>query len=235
FARLYANQPGVDPYTTVVSDVYQDLFGEGSFLGKGIYEVDAFEAATGGTFPENHILSHDHIEGCHARAGLVTDVELYDDFPASYQAYARRQHRWVRGDWQLLPWLFGRVPTASSPLSSPSGGEGHQQFPSPPEGEDRGEGGWRHNPLTTISRWKVLDNLRRSLLPPAFLLFLATGWLLLPGSPWVWTLAALAVLAFPVLVQASSILRVRPRSISWARHWRNSWGDLRTALAQLAL
>ena len=99
---------GIDPYTTAVSDVYQDLFGAGSFTGKGIYDVDAFEAAAGRTFPDNHILSHDLIEGNYARCGLVTDIELLDDFPASYHAYARREHRWVRGDWQLLPWLFAR-------------------------------------------------------------------------------------------------------------------------------
>ncbi|MBV9126260.1 MAG: glycosyl transferase family 36, partial [Planctomycetes bacterium] len=160
FARIFSGAPGLDPYTTAVSDVYQDLFREGSFTGKGIYDVDTFEAATGATFPENHILSHDLIEGCHARVGLVSDVEFLDEFPAKYHAYARRQHRWVRGDWQLLPWLFRRVPTA---------------------------GGVRPNPLTVLSRWKVLDNMRRSLVMPALLLLLAAGWLFLPGSAWVWT------------------------------------------------
>src|SRR5262249_28096768 len=129
FARLFSNKPGVDPYTTAVSDVYQDLFGEGSFVGKGIYAVGAFEAAVGTAFPENQILSHDLIEGCHARAGLVTDVELLDESPAGYPAHASRQHRWARGDWQLLPWLFRQVPTAHGRMD---------------------------NPLTAIGRWKVL-------------------------------------------------------------------------------
>ena len=105
FAALLATSGGIDPYSTAASDAYMDLFGVGSFTGKGIYDVDAFEAATGETFPENHILSHDLIEGNYARCGLVSDTELFDDFPARYHAYARREHRWVRGDWQLLPWL----------------------------------------------------------------------------------------------------------------------------------
>ena len=136
FAALLATSGGIDPYSTAASDAYMDLFGEGSFTGKGIYDVDAFEAATGATFPENHILSHDLIEGNYARCGLISDTELFDDFPARYRAYARREHRWVRGDWQLLPWLGRRVPTP---------------------------GGWRDNPLPLLERWKLLDNLRRSL------------------------------------------------------------------------
>ena len=108
---MLATSGGIDPYSTAASDAYMDLFGEGSFTGKGIYDVDAFEAATGSTFPENHILSHDLIEGNYARCGLLSDTELFDDFPARYRAYARREHRWVRGDWQLLPWLGRRVPT----------------------------------------------------------------------------------------------------------------------------
>ena len=139
FAALLAASGGIDPYSTAVSDTYMDLFGLGTFTGKGIYDVDAFEAATGEAFPENHILSHDLIEGNFARCGLVTDTELFDDFPARYHAYARREHRWVRGDWQLLPWLGRWVPTAE---------------------------GRRRNPLPLLERWKLLDNLRRSLVPP---------------------------------------------------------------------
>src|SRR5438552_2235501 len=111
FAQIYAGSAGLDPYTTAVSDTYQDLFGIGSFTGKGIYEVDAFDAAVGRTFPENQILSHDLIEGNYARCGLATDVELLDAFPGQYSAYALREHRWARGDWQLLPWLLRTVPT----------------------------------------------------------------------------------------------------------------------------
>jgi cyclic beta-1,2-glucan synthetase len=174
FARIFAGSAGIDPYTTAVSDVYQDLFGSGTFTGKGIYQVDAFDSATGDTFRDNHILSHDLIEGNHARCGLVTDIELLDDFPARYHAYARREHRWVRGDWQILPWLFWRVPVP---------------------------GGSGRNPLPLLERWKIFDNLRRSLVPPTLVLLLLLGWTLLPSSPWVWTGIALVVLAVPLLLQ----------------------------------
>ena len=172
FAALLASSGGIDPYSTAASDAYMDLFGVGSFTGKGIYDVDAFEAATGKTFPENQILSHDLIEGNYARCGLLSDTELFDDFPARYHAYARREHRWARGDWQLLPWLGPRVPTSS---------------------------GLRANPLPLVEQWKVFDNLRRSLVPPAILLLLVLGWLILPGSPWLWTAAAFAALALPLI------------------------------------
>ena len=175
FACIYAGSAGLDPYTTAVSDTYQDLFGLGSFTGKGIYDVDAFEAAVGHTFPENHILSHDLIEGNHARCGLVTDIELLDAFPSQYGAYALREHRWTRGDWQLLPWLFPTVPVPG--------------------------GGTRINPLPAVERWKILDNLRRSLLPPALIVLLILGWLVLPGPSWFWTGLVLLVLGWPLCLQ----------------------------------
>src|SRR5690606_30898150 len=102
FASIHSGHPGVDPYTTAYSDVYQDLYGEGSFTGKGIYDVEAFEEATHGRFPENALLSHDLIEGSYARAGLAAGISVYDDYPARYMTFARRRHRWIRGDWQLL-------------------------------------------------------------------------------------------------------------------------------------
>ena len=115
YARLFGGDAGLDPYTRAVSDVYQDLFGEGSFTGKGIYDVDAFEKATHGRFPENTLLSHDLIEGAYPRAGLATDIEVYDDYPTRYLSYARRKHRWIRGDWQLLKWLSRWVPGPDGP------------------------------------------------------------------------------------------------------------------------
>ena len=165
FARTYAGHTGVDPYTTAVSDVYQDLFGEGIFTGKGLYDVDAFAAALDGRVPENALLSHDLFEGLYARTALVTDIEVVDDYPSSVLAHARRQHRWVRGDWQILWWLFPFVPSRT---------------------------GLERNRLPLIARWKILDNLRRSLLPPATLLLLVLGWTVLPGRPVVWTAIALA-------------------------------------------
>lgn len=171
FARVYAGHTGVDPYTTAISDTYQDLFREGVFTGKGLYDVDAFMASLEGRIPENALLSHDLFEGLHARAALVTDVEVVDDYPASVLAHARRQHRWARGDWQILFWLFPLVPTRE---------------------------GWERNRLPVISRWKILDNLRRTLVAPVTLAVLALGWLVLPGSSLVWTVGVLTAIAFPL-------------------------------------
>jgi cyclic beta-1,2-glucan synthetase len=174
FARIFAGSAGLDPYASAVSDVYQDLFGQGTFTGKGLYDIDAFEATAGQAFPDNCILSHDLIESNFARCALATDIEVYDDFPAKYTAYARREHRWVRGDWQLLPWLGRRVPTRT---------------------------GTATNVLPLLERWKIVDNLRRSLVPPAVVLLLALGWTVLPGVPAAWTLAVVVVLSLPFLLQ----------------------------------
>ncbi|MHB8997104.1 MAG: GH36-type glycosyl hydrolase domain-containing protein [Armatimonadota bacterium] len=174
FASTFAGQGGVDPYPTAVSDVYQDLFGEGIYMGKGIYEVDAFIAVLDGQLPENAVLSHDLLEGGHVRAGAVTDVEVVDGFPAAYLAAARRMHRWVRGDWQLLPWLLPQVRKAS--------------------------GEFVRNPLRPISRWKILDNLRRSLVAPALFLLLFLGLTVLPGSPGLWLAVALLGITLPIIV-----------------------------------
>jgi len=171
FARVYAGHTGVDPYSSAVSDTYQDLFNEGIFTGKGLYDVDAFMAALEGRVPENALLSHDLFEGLHARVALVTDVEVVDDYPASVLAHARRQHRWVRGDWQILFWLFPLVPTRE---------------------------GWERNRLPVIARWKILDNLRRTLVAPATVALLALAWLVLPGTPLSWTLGVLAAIALPL-------------------------------------
>ncbi|WP_435019716.1 GH36-type glycosyl hydrolase domain-containing protein [Tundrisphaera sp. TA3] len=189
FAGLLAASAGIDPYANAVSDIYMDLFDLGTFTGKGIYDVDAFESAVGRAFPDNRILSHDLIEGNYARCGLVTDVELFDDFPPRYHAYALREHRWARGDWQLLPWLGRTVPTLDGP---------------------------RRNPLPDVERWKVFDNLRRSLVPPALLALLILGWTVLPGSPWLWTAVALAVPALPVFqnIFGASFSAVKGHSFS---------------------
>ncbi|HEV3140253.1 MAG TPA: glucoamylase family protein, partial [Vicinamibacterales bacterium] len=173
FARTYAGHTGVDPYTTAVSDVYQDLFDEGSFTGKGLYDVDAFAAALEGRVPENALLSHDLFEGLYARTALVTDIEVVDDYPSSVLAHARRQHRWVRGDWQILWWLLPWVPSRA---------------------------GVTRNRLPLIARWKILDNLRRSVLAPATVLLLVAGWTILPGAPSIWTALALAPAAFPLAI-----------------------------------
>ena len=168
FARIFSGRVGVDPYTTAVSDVYQDLFGEGIFTGKGIYDVKIFHQVTHKAFPENTILSHDLIEGLYARAGLVTDVELVDGYPANYLAYMRRLHRWVRGDWQLLPWLF--------------------------------------KPIPFVSRWKIFDNLRRSLEAPALLLLLILAFTVFSGEPWIWVGLISLSLIWPMVLNLISRL-----------------------------
>ncbi|MCA1715016.1 MAG: cyclic beta 1-2 glucan synthetase, partial [Gammaproteobacteria bacterium] len=195
FVRLYGSEPGIDPYTRAVSDVYQDLFSEGSFVGKGIYDVDAFEHALAGRMPDNRILSHDLLEGCYARAGLVSDVQLYEDYPARYAVDVKRRHRWIRGDWQLLPWLWPRVP-------APGG---------------RGE----NNPLSMLSRGKLADNLRRSLVPAAIAALLVMGWLLAAQSG-LWSLAVLSVLLVPPLLASLTDLARRPRDLPLRAHLRQA-------------
>jgi len=208
FARLYAGHTGVDPYTTAVSDTYQDLFAEGIFTGKGLYDVDAFMAALEGRVPENALLSHDLFEGIFARAGLVTDVEVVDDYPASVLAHARRQHRWVRGDWQILWWLLPFAPSRS---------------------------GLQRNRVPAISRWKIFDNLRRSLAAPATTALLLWGWTVAPGSPLAWTAVVLAALAFPLYPILMTALR-GPRPQQPARVFlRLAAEEGSTALAQTLL
>ncbi len=170
YAALCGSDSGIDPYTRAVSDVYQDLFGEGSFIGKGIYDVDAFALALEGRLPENRILSHDLLEGCYARAGLLSDVQLYEEHPSRYSADVNRRYRWIRGDWQLIRWLLPGVP---GPAGNP-----------------------QKNPLSALSRWKLLDNLRRSLVPAALTCLFLVGWTIL-SSPWIWTLAGLGVILIP--------------------------------------
>jgi cyclic beta-1,2-glucan synthetase len=174
-ASLYSGETGFDIYTRAVSDVYQDLFGEGIFAGKGIYEVSILQQVLDRRFPRNALLSHDLIEGSYARAGLVTDIEIIDDYPSHYSAHTRRKHRWVRGDWQIARWLLNRVPDES----------GH----------------YVANPINTISRWKILDNLRRSLVEPITFLLFFLGWFILPGGALYWTLAGLVLLLLPSFVQ----------------------------------
>ena len=192
FARVFSGHVGIDPYTTAVSDVYQDLFHEGSYVGKGIYEVDAFDAALAGRVPENRLLSHDLFEGAYARTALCTDIQLVDDYPAHYLAFAARQHRWARGDWQIARWIWPSVPAA--------------------DGRTVG------NVLAVTARWKIFDNLRRSLLSPALVLLLLLGWTILPGSPWMWTGLALLTLGFPIYAQIGRSLSNRVRGVPLRMH-----------------
>jgi hypothetical protein len=169
-AALFAGETGLDPYTRAISDVYQDLYGEGTFAGKGIYEVDTLFRVLNGRFPRNLLLSHDLIEGAYARAGLATDIIVVEDYPSHYSAYNRRKHRWVRGDWQITEWLRDLVP-----------GESGARVP---------------NPISLVSRWKIFDNLRRSLVDPAILVLLLCGWLVME-HPFQWTIATICILFVP--------------------------------------
>ncbi len=174
FSKVFAGQGGIDIYTNAVSDIYQDYFDEGIFTGKGIYELAVFQRILRNAIPENTVLSHDLIEGAHVRTGLVTDIELIDGYPSRYNAHSMRQHRWVRGDWQLLPWLFGKVRNA------------------------RGE--VIRNPLSAINRWKILDNMRRSLVAPSEALLFLFSLSVLPGNALVWFFFALVAAVFPMFV-----------------------------------
>ncbi len=186
FSALVAGDTGLDPYTRAVSDLYQDLFGEGMYFGKGIYDPEAFERSLRGRVPENAILSHDLFEGLHGRTGFVADVALFEEFSANYLTYSRRLHRWARGDWQLLPWLRRRVPLEG-------GGKGASCF-------------------SLISRWKILDNMRGSLFEPSLFAFLLLAWGWLPGSTSLWTLLVLLVPAAPAFSGAllASLRRALP-------------------------
>src|SRR5204863_5808385 len=201
YQRLSSGPCGVDPYAAAVSDVYQDLFGEGSYTGKGIYELDVFEAALAGRVPENTLLSHDLFEGVFARAGLVTDIELFEPAPSHYGVAAARQHRWARGDWQLLPWIVGYR---------------------------------SHVPIPLIGRWKMVDNLRRTLSAPAALLTLVAGWTLPAASPVVWTAFVLTTIALPTLVPILTVVIPRRRGISKRSYTRAIGWDLGLAASQTA-
>jgi cyclic beta-1,2-glucan synthetase len=200
YGRLFGGDAGIDPYTRAVSDVYQDLFGEGSFIGKGIYDVDVFEQVLGDRLPENRVLSHDLLEGGYARSGLISDVELVEESPARHDADVKRRHRWMRGDWQIAAWILPRVPTARR---APGG--------------KHGQAAHGPNPLSALSRMKILDNLRRSLVPGGLMLLLLLGWAGL-AQPVVWTLAAAAVLFVPALIGLAGDLMRKPEELAWRTH-----------------
>ena len=201
FAKLNAGSTGIDPYAGAVSDTYQDVFGEGSFTGKGIYEVDVFNAVLDGRIPEERLLSHDLMEGNFLRTALASDLEVLDDQPASYLAAGARMHRWIRGDWQTLPWLLRWVPA---------------------------EGGGRYrNPMSRLHRFKIIDNLRRSVLPMSLVVLGAAGWLLIPDPSWVWPAALAAVVLFPAYSHALDSLLSRPRGIAAREVLRPLWSDLK--------
>ncbi len=199
YQQVYSSAGGIEPYAAAISDVYQDLFGEGSFTGKGIYEVDAFMAAMKGRVPENTMLSHDLFEGIFARAALASDIEVIEDFPARMDVASKRQHRWIRGDWQLLPWIA------------------------------------RDASIPAVGRWKMVDNLRRSLVAPATMAALLAGWLLPATMAAVWTLWVLAMLALPRLLGLPHAVLPKRFGLSLSAHFNALGRDAATALAQIGL
>ncbi|MBV6303560.1 phosphorylase [Candidimonas humi] len=201
FQRLFSGPCGLDPYAAAVSNVYQDLFQEGSYTGKGIYDVDAFEAALSDRIPENTVLSHDLFEGIFARCGLVTDVEFFEDFPSNYQVAAVRGHRWMRGDWQLLPWILGL----------------------------------RGDTIPAIGRWKMLDNLRRSLSAPATVALLLASWLLPHAAPGAWAASVMLVLAAPAILSLCHGLLPTRSGVSMLSHLRAVAYDLLSGCAYVAI
>ena len=209
FQRVFSSASGIDPYAAAVSDVYQDLWGEGSYTGKGIYDVDAFETALAGRVPESTMLSHDLFEGTFARAGLASDVEVVEEFPSRYDVAAARQHRWARGDWQLLPWLVGRR---------------H------PKGIDRSVGA-----IPAIGRWKMLDNLRRSLSAPASVAALVVGWTLPLNAALAWTGFVLATIGLSTLLPVLSAIVPKRARITVRSHLRALAADVQLALSLTAL
>jgi cyclic beta-1,2-glucan synthetase len=193
FQRIFSSASGIDPYAAAVSDVYQDLLGEGSYTGKGIYDVDAFEAALEGRVPESTLLSHDLFEGTFARAGLASDIEVVEEFPSRYDVAAARQHRWTRGDWQLLPWILGPA-------------------------------------LPALGRWKMLDNLRRSLSAPASFAALVAGWMLPLPAALVWTGFVVSTIALATLLPVLSAIVPRRARVTLRSHLRALAADVRLAL-----
>ena len=207
FQRICSNMTGIDPYDSAVSDVYQDLFGEGSYAGKGIYDLDAFESALADRVPDGSLLSHDLFEGTYARAGLVSDIEVVEEFPARYDVAAARTHRWARGDWQLLPWILGR--------------------------RDLGRSGSGSLPL--IGRWKMLDNLRRTLTAPSCVAALIGGWMLPLPLCLLWTGFLVIALALPASIPVLAALIPRRRGLIAGSHLRALRSDARMALLQSLL
>ena len=204
YQRLFSSPGGIEPYAAAISDVYQDLFGEGSFTGKGIYDVDAFEAAQAGRVAENTMLSHDLFEGMFARAALASDIEVVEDFPARYDVDIRRQHRWARGDWQLLPWIFGK------------------------KRADRGG-------IPPVGRWKMIDNLRRSLLAPMALVALFAGWMLPFPTALLWTVLVVVMLALPRVLSLPFGLIPARSGVTLRSHFAALGADTLTALGQIGV
>ncbi len=191
YAKIHGNEPGTDPYTRAVSDVYQDIFKEGSFIGKGIYDVAAFERTFDQVFPDDSILSHDLLEGCYSRSGLITDIQLYEEYPNHYSADMQRRHRWIRGDWQIANWILPWVPGPHKKINK--------------------------NPLTLLSKWKIFDNIRRSLVPQAIFLLLLYGWIF-SSMPLYWTIVVSLIVLLPSIISFCWSIFSKPADVIFSQH-----------------
>ncbi len=209
FSRIFAGEEGRDPYASAVSDVYQDLFGEGIFTGKGIYDIDIFQKLLSNAIPENTVLSHDLLEGSYIRAGLVSDLELIDGYPSKYNSYAMRLHRWVRGDWQLIPWLNDHIRNRLGKVIK--------------------------NPLSPVSRWKIIDNLRRSMVAPAVMLLAALGFSLFPGNILMWIGILLFIMYFPFILSGIDYIVYKPLRVILSRRYTPVICGLKAAFLQITL
>jgi len=204
FVKLFTGDPGIDPYTQIVSDVYQDVFGEGSFIGKGIYDVDIFMVSMKDRFPDEMILSHDLLEGSYARSGLVSDIQFFEEYPSSYSLEVNRKHRWIRGDWQILEWLLPHAPSRTG-----------QRI---------------RNPISFLSKWKIFDNLRRSLVPPAMLALLVTSWMFI-GDAVFWTMFVAGIVIIPQIFVSVMNAARKPSASPFFAHLRSEIVDaIRRAL-----
>lgn len=195
YTRMHENDSGIDPYTKITSDVYQDIFGEGSFIGKGIYDVDAFEQSLNNRFPENRILSHDLLEGSYARCGFASDIQFYEEYPSHYSSDVSRRHRWIRGDWQIGNWFLPFVPGADNKLHK--------------------------NPVSALSKWKIFDNLRRSFVPISLLVLIILAWTIL-DDVWFWTFILTAIVVLPSLVISAWSITRKPPETTNSQHIANS-------------
>jgi cyclic beta-1,2-glucan synthetase len=206
YSRLHENDSGIDPYTRVVSDVYQDVFGEGSFIGKGIYEIDTFEKALNDRFPENRILSHDLLEGSYTRCAFASDVQFYEEYPSRYSIDVMRRHRWIQRRLANCYMVYALL---------------HRML----------NRRLRKNSISALSRWKIFDNLRRSLVPIAQLLLLLGVWTILP-TPIFWTLAILAILFIPPIISSLWSASQKPKEIAFNQHLSNTLGTTNKSIKQ---
>lgn len=213
FTRLVSGDLGIDPYTRAVSDIYQDIFREGSFVGKGIYDVDAFEQVLGDRFPENKILSHDLLESTYVRSALISDLEMYESYPSCYNMDAMRRHRWIRGDWQIIQWLLPWIPTFTKKVE--------------------------RNPISKLGIWKLVDNLRRSLLPPGLLLFVLLFCIWFPQSIWLIPTLVSIILFSPMVLNLFTNIVRKPIEQSWSMHLgeclNKSWRQIKQILLSVIL